>query len=46
MTGKYKKGRTVERILNEDQWVMEMYDTTPDGKEFLTMKGTYTRVKQ
>ena len=45
LSGNYKKGRTVERVVNENQWVMEMYDTTPDGKEFVTMKGVYTRVK-
>jgi hypothetical protein len=45
MVGNYKQGRTIERVLNDDRWVMEMYDTTPDGKEFVTMKGEYTRVK-
>jgi hypothetical protein len=44
-TGDYKRGRTVERIVNENEWVLEMYDTTPDGKEFVTMKGVYTRGK-
>ena len=43
--GTYTKGRTVERTVNENEWVMEMYDKTPDGKEFLAMKGVYTRVK-
>jgi hypothetical protein len=43
--GDYKQGRTVERIVNENEWVVEMYDTTPDGKEFVTLKGVYTRVR-
>ena len=33
----------MERIVNENEWIVEMYDTAPDGKEFLTMKGFYTR---
>jgi hypothetical protein len=45
LSGNYKQGRTVERVVNENQWVMEMYDTAPDGKEFVAMKGVYTRVK-
>ncbi len=45
MVGEYKRTRTTERIVSDDQWVMEMYDTTSDGKEFLMMKGTYTRAK-
>ena len=45
MTGEYKRSRTVERIIDDNQWVTEMYDTAPDGKEFLTMKIVYTREK-
>ncbi|MHB8972838.1 MAG: DUF1579 domain-containing protein [Pirellulaceae bacterium] len=44
-SGDYKRGRTVERIVSENEWALEMYDTTPDGKEFVTMKGVYTRRK-
>lgn len=43
--GEYKRTRTVERIVSNDQWVAEMYNTTADGKEFLTMKAVYKRVK-
>ncbi len=43
--GEYKRTRTTERIVSDDQWVVEMYDTTADGKEFLMMKGMYARVK-
>ena len=43
--GEYKRTRTIERIVSDDEWVTEMYDTTPDGKEFLMMKGTYKRAR-
>ena len=46
VSGDYKKARHVERIVSQNEWVVEMYDTTPEGKEFVTMKGTYKRVKQ
>ncbi len=45
MVGDYKRTRTVERIEQDDQWVVEMYDTTADGQEFLMMKAVYTRMK-
>ncbi len=45
VSGQYKRTRTTEHVVNDDQWVAEMYDTAPDGKEFLMMKATYTRVK-
>ena len=45
VSGGYKSGRSTERIVNDNEWIVETYDTTPDGKEFLTMKGYYTRVK-
>ncbi len=43
--GEYKRTRTVERIVSADEWVMEMYNTTADDKEFLMMKAVYKRVK-
>lgn len=44
VTGKAKTSRDVVRIVGPDQHVMEMYDNGPDGKEFLMMEITYTRV--
>ncbi len=43
--GAYKRIRTLERIVSQDEWVMEIYDTTAAGKEFLMMKAVYKRVK-
>jgi hypothetical protein len=45
MTGKYVKGRSVERIIDNDHFVGEMYGPGPDGKEFKMMEISYTRVK-
>ncbi len=35
--------RTVYRFPNADQYVLEMYDTAPDGKEFRTLEIIHTR---
>ena len=43
MTGKTQKDKAVFRIINNDKHVFEMYGTTPDGKEFLSLEITYTR---
>jgi hypothetical protein len=43
--GKYKKTKTIERTISDDKWVMEMWDKTPDGKDFKAMEIAYTRVK-
>ena len=45
MKGKYSKGRSVERIIDKDHFVGEMYGTGPDGKEFKMMEIAYTRAK-
>lgn len=45
MSGKYVKYRSIERVVDEDTLVMEMYGPGPNGKEFLTMKLTYKRIK-
>ncbi len=37
------KMRSVTRILNNNQHVLEMYGMTPDGKEFKSMEITYKR---
>jgi len=50
MNGKYscpmmgeKEARTVTKILSNNTHVFEMYDRTPDGKEFKTLEITYKR---
>lgn len=40
---KDKVVRSVAREINDNQAIFEMYDTTPDGKEFKSMEITYTR---
>ncbi len=39
----YKTVRTIETITDDDNFVVSMYDTTPDGQEFKMMEMTYTR---
>jgi hypothetical protein len=43
MSGKSITIRSVERIVNDDSWVMETYGPGPDGKEFQMMQITYPR---
>jgi hypothetical protein len=43
--GDYKRIRTAERIVGQDKWVVEMYDTTDDGEEYLMMKAVYQRAE-
>lgn len=43
MAGKNVKGRSVDRWIDKDHWVSEMYGPGPDGKEFKTLEITYTR---
>ena len=46
MTGqKDKVYKSICRIVDPDKVVYEMYDTTPGGKEFMSMEITYTRKK-
>ena len=42
---KDKTVRSVAREINDNKAVFEMYDTTPEGKEFKSMEITYTRHK-
>ena len=42
---KDKVVKSVAREIDENKVIYEMYDTTPDGKEFKTMEITYTRDK-
>jgi hypothetical protein len=43
--GTYKPVRWVERMVDADTWVTEIYDRTPQGKEFKHRESTYRRVK-
>ncbi len=43
MNGRYKTVRAVETITDDDNFVVSMYDTTPDGQEFKMMEMSYTR---
>jgi len=40
---KDKKSKTIIRVFDEDTRVMEMYDLTADGKEYMSMEISYTR---
>ncbi len=46
MAGKYVPDRTVERMVNDDTIVFEVYTPGPDGKEFKSMEIIYTRADQ
>lgn len=39
----YKRTRTVERLVGEDERILEVYDVAADGQEFLTMKAVFQR---
>lgn len=49
IAGRYKKGRAVDETIDKDHSVFTVYDTTPDGDEFMSMqinakrKGTSTK---
>ena len=45
LNGNYKVTRTVETNVDDDNFVIIMYDTTPDGQEFKMMEMTYKRKK-
>jgi hypothetical protein len=45
MTSKTVKGRSIDRAIDDDHWVMESYQNGPDGKEFKAMEITYERQK-
>jgi len=44
MTGSKRSSRSIYRFLGPDRYVMEMFETDPDGKEFKSLEITYTRV--
>jgi hypothetical protein len=43
MSGQTKRYKSVLRIINNNKHVFEGYDTTPDGKEFMSFEATSTR---
>ena len=43
MTGKKKMLKSVNRMINDDKYMVEMYDKDQNGKEFKHMELTYTR---
>jgi hypothetical protein len=43
ISGINKKYKLIERTVDADQWVMEMYNDTPDGKEYLHFEIKYER---
>lgn len=45
LTGKYVPARSVEKIIDNDHWTMEMYGPDKSGKEFKTLEINYTRLK-
>ena len=42
-SGARKTLRSVTKVIDKDHYTTEMYDTTPDGKEFKNMEIHYTR---
>ena len=40
---KNKVSKTIIRVKDNNSRVMEMYDSTPDGEEYMSMELTYTR---
>lgn len=45
MTRQNKTVKTIFRIINNDKYVLEMFDTNDTGKEFMSMTISYTRRK-
>ena len=45
MTGKMVHSRSIEKIVNDNTWVMTMFNSLPDGGEFKTLEITYNRAK-
>ncbi len=45
MSGRYKTVRSTETSTDDDHFVVSMYDTAPDGKEFMMMEMIYARTK-
>jgi hypothetical protein len=45
MTGKTKTVRSTDTMIDADTWKSEMFDKTPDGKEYKSMEIVYKRKK-
>jgi hypothetical protein len=45
LTGKYVKGRSVEKMVDADHWTIQGFHPGPDGKEFMCMEIQLTRAK-
>jgi len=45
ITGGKKTAKSILKIVGDDKLVYEMYDKTPDGKEFVSLEVTYARQK-
>lgn len=45
VSGKYTRGRSVDKMVDADHWTMQSYKMGPDGKEFLAGQLDYTRAK-
>lgn len=43
VSGQNKTAKSVSRFNGRDAWSYEMYDTTSDGQEFISLSVTYTR---
>lgn len=43
MSGRYVTARSVERVIDNDHWVMQIHAPGPDGQEFMMMELVYTR---
>lgn len=43
ISGQNKTAKSITRFPAKDHWVFEMYDTTSDGREFLSLKVDYNR---
>jgi hypothetical protein len=43
MTNQVARHRTTNKAAGKDEWVMEMFQTMPDGKEVKTMRAHYRR---
>ncbi len=43
MGGGKKKSKSIQKVLGSDKAVFEMYDTGPDGKEFMSLEVSYSK---
>ncbi len=45
LAGKYVKARMVSKMVDADHFIWQMFTPGPDGKEFMSGEGQYTRAK-